>query len=239
MAGNTPAADWRDGGAYTSLLCADRSAFAWEWLRRSKKYRESYRHDRPASEFGLARLEDPDSAFADARPTWLAEISTAVLQCRVGAGDPIDWVELAWPLTVADGAGLQHLLLSDGYRQIRIDVIGGDGNQIFAPLFELSGLGGLTPQLDALDRVRHLVSGTIGPPAPASRRAGRWVETLRVHDALVARASYREIAAALYGEQTIGPRWWLDTPSWGLRIQRLAAASRAALAAGPRPWFGS
>jgi hypothetical protein len=69
---------------------------------------------------------------------------------------------------------------------------------------------------------------------PAERRASRWITQLRVHDAVAAGASQREIAAALFGDTIIGQRWRCEAPSHRLRIQRLVATARLMIADGWR-----
>lgn len=238
MAGQRPAADWRDAAYYAPLSGADRAIFAWEWLRRSQAYRTiDERAD--VSAFGLVRWEAPTLDWRDARPIWHRDWHDAVLACDIGESEPIDFGALGLDICIAASPAGAHLLLTDGLRTLRLDGPACLAARRAVSLrFWIDGMGNIDVQSAALLRLRGLLLGQ-GLSASPSRRAARWIAALRVHDALDAGASYREIAASLFGDQVVGPRWWLDTPSWGLRIARLAAASRAALAAGPRPWLCS
>jgi hypothetical protein len=60
---------------------------------------------------------------------------------------------------------------------------------------------------------------------------------LRVHDALAAGASHREIVEWLFGIDVAAPRWRASAGPWRLRVQRLAAGARRALAMGPAEWL--
>ena len=61
--------DWREGGGYQPLLAAERSLFAWEWLRRDPAYRAAAAvalassaaagRAMAAARFGLLQFEDP------------------------------------------------------------------------------------------------------------------------------------------------------------------------------------
>lgn len=132
-----PVADWRDADAYAPLLAADRSLFAWEWLRREPAYRAAARaalkgHESPegAERWGLHRFEDPDRAAPEARPVWRADRYRHVLSARaappVAPGDALDLARLSCRATLVRGAaGAEHMLFSDGLRTVRLDLVGG------------------------------------------------------------------------------------------------------------------
>jgi hypothetical protein len=236
-----PAADWRDDAAYAPLRRADRYFFAWEWLRRDPAYVEAAARGVPdPAQFGLAQFVAPATPVPAARPIWLRSLLPAVFRCRLRGGDTAQvFAALPWPRAEVWTPGCVHCLLSDGLGAVRVDVLEGrfpsQGSEL---LFEVEGPAGLGDQLPQLERLRRLLRHEL-PPRGVSARATRWIAALRVHDALAVGARYREIAAVLFGEQVVGPRWWLDTPSWGLRVQRLAAAANLALRAGPASWLAS
>ncbi|HSX53782.1 MAG TPA: DUF2285 domain-containing protein [Sphingomonas sp.] len=235
-----PAADWRDADAYAPLRDADRYFFAWEWLRRDPAYVAAAAGGTgDPARFGLACFEPPGAAVPVARPIWLRSIWPGVFRCRLRGGRAAlaDWRHLPWARAEVWSAGCVHCLLSDGLGAVRFDVLQGRyPSQDSDLLFEINGPPDLPDQLEQLARLQRLLRCE-QPRRTRSSRTGRWIATLRVHDALATGARYREIAAILFGERVVGPRWWLETPSWGLRVQRLAAASRTALAAGPGPWL--
>jgi hypothetical protein len=134
-----PAADWRDEALYAPLLGADRSIFAWEWLRRDHFYREAavcalrgvQRPDDARPErWGLVRFEDPGRSAPIARPIWRSDAHPPVL--AVSASTTFDLTNgfalgrFAPIATLASSAGTrQHLLLSEGLNTIRVDVLDG------------------------------------------------------------------------------------------------------------------
>ena len=241
--------DWRNAAHYAPLIDAGRPAFAWEWLRRSTKYRDSadgalHRAratcpDTPgATSFGLHRFEDPAKAIPFARPVWTADRFAGVLRAR---GEPAqggkDALDLAWlsPLLteVADASG-RRLLLSDGYKSIRLDVSGTRPQDTCIRLeFRLTGLSELDRPLMLLQQLRSLTltgrfARTIYPPAA---RATRLIQLLRAADALREGANHADLASLILGAR-LPPRGWRDqSPSLRSRAQRLATAA-ARMAAG-------
>jgi hypothetical protein len=140
--------DWRDAAAYAPLLGADRSLFAWEWLRRDSDYVEAA-HDKDgrasrAGQFGLVRFEAPDRTVPDARPLWAAELHPYVLRVLAGGeggpDDSFDTERFATLATLANSTPNEHLLLSDGLRTVRLD--GPAGTFTSGPRKLLYALGG-------------------------------------------------------------------------------------------------
>ena len=118
--------DWRDSKAYEALRNADRSALAWEWLRRDPGYCESFRDYSQQSpteaaaelaRWGLHAWVAPALGARDARPVWRAERHPQALQARarasaVDAGS-FDLARLA-PLATLIGDGQNsHLLMTE------------------------------------------------------------------------------------------------------------------------------
>lgn len=236
--------DWRDAGAYAWLRAGDRRAFAWEWLRRTPAYRDAVLTGRDPAAFGLLRFEDPSLDALAARPFWSAAADPAVLPvfARPADGcDPFDLARFDGIASVMAGPAAEHILLSDGLRSIRVDVVAGTlARGAAAVTWRIEGLAGAGPRLDALRQLAALArhgrfARSLHRP---ERRAPRWIAMLRVHDAIAAGASYREIVAGLFGVTVPGPGWRETAGPWRLRVQRLAAAGRKVLAAGPGAWFG-
>ncbi len=240
------AADWRNAGAYDRLLPGDPRCFAWDWLRRTPAYVETWKARRSPAPFGLVRLEDPAvDAFA-ARPIWSAMTDAGVLRAigrSAEGGDRLSFETLAPFVTAAAlNPGFKHILLSDGLRSIRIDLRAESSlDKEMALSWHLTGISRLARQLNALAQFRALArlrrfSLTLHPTAS---RAARWTAMLRVHDAIAAGATNREIVAVLFGLNTSAARWRADASSWRLRVQRLAAGAREHLALGPAAWLGN
>ena len=132
--------DWRDSQAYAPLLGAERALLAWEWLRRDPAYRKAAelppagqlaegRCGAGPGQWGLHAFEPPELAVPGARPVWRLDVHPYVLPAYSApgsGGDILDLGRLA-PLCrlVAGSGGGQHLLICDGLRSIRIDIIGG------------------------------------------------------------------------------------------------------------------
>jgi len=243
------AADWRDPAAYSWLTRADRSCFAWEWLRRSGDYQGAWASRRIApAHFGVLRFEDPARDASAARPIWLSSVDRAILRgvARPAYGQwGFDLARFATLATVEagePGSGVaEHMLLSDGLRSIRFDLM--SGTLLSGPVFlqwRIDGVADVAPQLLTLRRLIAFVrlGGFAASLHGRERRAARWIQMLRVHDARCAGASYRDIVSVLFGVDVSGSRWRSAAGPWRLRAQRLAAGARACLAAGPAIWLG-
>jgi hypothetical protein len=244
--------DWKDAGAYAPLLAADRSILAWEWLRRTPAYRDAAERalgNRPAGEpspeareWGLHAFEQPELAAPRARPVWRAEVHPPVL-AAVAGGPPatMDAFDLAMrrglSTLVRSGEGREHLLLSDGLRAIRLDVVAGSVSAGPVQLrYLLSGLASAERPLLTLRRLLALWrSGRFAAALhPPERRARRWILLLRAADGLAAGAGQREIAEVLLSSSAADPRWRSAAPSVRSQAQRLVRSARLMTAGGYR-----
>jgi hypothetical protein len=242
--------DWRDGAAYAPLLGADRSLFAWEWLRRDPDYRAAAQHSRDgrggpvghqaAAAFGLVAFEAPDLAVPRARPLWRAGIDSRVLAVERASGTPEDSFLLdrlrRFATLLVDGEG-EHLLLSDGLRTIRLDAPEATfGCGPVCLRYRIVGLARAEPlvvtlrRLLALCRTRRFARSL----HPLEVRAGRWVLMLRAWDGLVAGADQRDIAAVLLSRSAQDDRWRSRVPSLRARAQRLVKSARLTAGGGYR-----
>ena len=244
------AAGWKDAAAYAPLLAADRSIFAWEWLRRDPGYRaaalaalEGATADGEAprpEHWGLHAFEDPELAAPSARPVWRSDIHPLVLPVlAAGSGGPPDMLDLArlGPIVtlVTARAGREHLLLSDGLRAIRIDVL--TGTLLEGPVrlrYLIAGLASAEAPLLTLRRL--LALGRTGRFSrslhPRETRARRWVLALRASDALDAGADQREMASVLLSRTAGEPRWRSNASSVRSQVQRLVRGARRMAAGG-------
>lgn len=151
----------------------------------------------------------------------------------VAADDP-DAFELARFAACASLAcgddGREYLVLSDGWRHLRLDVVegtlAGQGHVRFE--FKLSGFAGLDAKLLTVRRLlslwrrRRFLAGLFQPLAGLSHR----LETLRVADARATGASHREIAVALYGEARVRDEWGGPSDFLLSRVRRRIAEAR-------------
>ncbi|MDV3257084.1 MAG: DUF2285 domain-containing protein [Sphingomonas sp.] len=237
-AGDRTQPDWRDAAAYAPLLHADRSLLAWEWLRRNPAYRaaatvalSSGGRTGPGADpasWGLHAFEPPDAAVPAARPVWSSALHRFVLDVEARPsddGDAFDFRRLG-PLStiLRAAAGGEHLLLSDGFRTIRLDVL--VGTLAHGPVALRVRLGGPGSAERIVLPLRRLLSlwktgRFVRSLHPEEVRARRWVQMLRAWDARAAGASQREIAAVLLSAEAGQPRWRSRSPSVRSQAQRL------------------
>lgn len=241
--------DWRDAAAYAPLLEADRSLFAWEWLRRDSDYRAAAGRcgalgdsasceDPAAAAFGVVAFECPNRAVPNARPLWRSDVHPHVLiveRLKAGnSGDEFDFHRLAELAALVTRPGGDHLLLSDGLRTVRLDGPRGVFSRGPACLrYRIEGLASAEPALLTLRRFLALwraghFARSLHPPEARGRR---WILMLRAWDALAAGAGQREIAEVLLSRSAAEPHWRGREPSLRSQAQRLVRSART-LAAG-------
>ncbi|MBX3563602.1 MAG: DUF2285 domain-containing protein [Sphingomonas sp.] len=130
-------------------------------------------------------------------------------------------------VTLIEGKDVAHLLITDGWRRLRIDLYGyNSAGAPNLPRWQLSGID-LNSQLLSLRRLVSVArsqrfGGHLWPRDPRTRR---WILALRAHDAIAAGAGHRELAE-LFGGVTGDARWRSREPSLRLQAQRLAALTR-------------
>jgi len=231
--------DWRNAAAYEPLLEADRSLFAWEWLRRDPTYQAAADRALQAGgraaeageapeRWGLHAFERPSATAPEARPVWSAEAHPFVLgvdAAQPNGEDDFDLARLGCVSTLLTAAdGREHLLISDGLRSIRIDVLEGSIASGPAELrYRLSGFAAAERPLLTLRRLLALwrTGRFCRSLHRRETRARRWLLMLRAHDALAAGANQREIAAELLGSRAARKRWRVEAPSLRTQVQRL------------------
>jgi hypothetical protein len=236
--------DWRAANDYAYLLYMSRSAFAWEWLRRSSHYRLAWSgqnlaekpHDFCQPEiFGLIDYENPAYNAATARPMWARSVDPAVLIADVldldpAPADAFNLLKLATLAKVRVGtARWEHLLLSDGVHGIRLDIA--TGSVVGSPTFlayRLHGQESTKAPVETLRRLTALVqklsfSASLFPP---ERRTERWILELRAADAIASGATAHDIANNLYPALTAERRWRVASYAARRRVQRLVARAR-------------
>lgn len=191
---------------------------------------------------GCTFAEDPCRPAPEARLIWHADLDPGTL--RVTAvpalpdhADALLVEPLAPWLTVAlDRDGREHAVLSDGWRHIRLDVE--VGSLLASPAvilhYRIAGIASAALKVLPLRRFLALTRhqrfmATLFPPEP---RIDRHIDMLRVHDALEAGASQREIAEALFGRERAGSSRNGATDALRSRVRRLVADAQAMAAGG-------
>lgn len=245
-AGDGHLPDWRDAPTYQSLLHADRSLLAWEWLRRNPTYQiaaqrachangSGDRIDRgeQPDRWGLHIFERPEATVPAARPVWSSDVHPFALDIETGlaVGEGLFDLERFRPIaTLARSLdGREHLLLSDGFRTIRINVVSGTLTDGPVELrYRLAGLASAERPVLTLRRLLALWrNGRFSCSLHSDEaRARRWVLMLRAHDALAAGAGQREIAAVMLSTEASAPRWRNLAPSVRAQVQRLVRGAR-------------
>ena len=245
--------NWRDAGAYEPLLHAERATFAWEWVRRQPSYRaealraRAAQHELPlgiiaespgAANWGLHAFEDPRLAAPHARPIWRSERHPFVLGAFAEAwrADPnaLELGRLGATATILAAEGVERLLLTDGYRSVRLDARGTSLLSGSVRLhYDLAGVQAARRMIPVLQRFIAVVSNGafLRSPHPPDRRARRQVLLLRTHDALQDGADQRTIAAELLSGTAANVRWRIESPSVRSQAQRLVHGARS-MAAG-------
>jgi hypothetical protein len=239
--------DWRDAGAYADLLSVERAGLAWEWLRRRSDYRQCWqdlgaaacadrfpgRRSAAPGQWGLHAFADPARAAPAARPVWRADRHPLVLAAVAAAArddrDAFLLERFGQLATLVRAPGIEHVLISDGFRTIRLDVAGDSLARGPVRLcFAISGPRGAAPKVLVLRRLLHLAETghfSRGLHRPDTR-ARRHVLLIRASDALEAGASQREIAAALLGPAPAATNWRIEAPSLRSQAQRLVRGAR-------------
>jgi len=193
---------------------------------------------------GCIFAERPSVAAPDATIIWGAAFDPGILRVVAvpagvsGRDDALDPAILkGWMTIVAGDDGREHVVLSDGWRHIRLDVDDGSlatGRPVVLR-YRLEGLASAEESLLPLRRFLHLCrhrtfARTLFAP---DRQVPRWITLLRVYDAERAGASQREIANALFGP-AVEREWRQSSDSWRSRVRRLVREARAMAAGGYR-----
>lgn len=193
---------------------------------------------------GFTFAEHPQREAPEARIIWRADLDPGTILARaapVGAADPdrIDPARLKpWLSGVVEPDGDEHVVLSDGLHHIRLECERGGlcaGTPVLLH-YRLHGTVSAEPVILPLRRFLHLHRYRRFSPKLFARdsRVERWLTLLRVHDAVGAGASHRDIAEALFGRERVpaGRAW--KSEALNARIDRLVSESRRMAAGGYR-----
>ena len=123
----------------------------------------------------------------------------------------------------------EHIVISNGLRRIRLDVVSGslvDGpvalRIVCADMCRLKTAATTMAKLASLYQHQRFMPAHFRE----DRRCARWLATLRVHDGLCAGASQREIAIALYGHKRVASDWYDDNDVMRASVRRLIRTAR-------------
>lgn len=186
---------------------------------------------------GFTFAEHPDRAAPDARVIWRADFDPGTLNVvavparRTRSADRFDPKRVrAWLAIARDRDGNEHAVLSDGFHRIRIDVEAGsiaEGRPVLLH-YKLMGMASAETKTLTLRRFLELCrTGRFSASLfPEDRKVDRWLTVLRVHDALRAGATQRQIAAVLFGEERVQLDWRGESDSLRSRVRRLVRDAR-------------
>lgn len=189
---------------------------------------------RQPSQMGDTLLQKSTQPMMDCpifwRSDWDASVLTAeAIPIAAESADAFDitaFRRFATILQCQDAS--EHLLLSDGMRRIQLEIKRGTLLQGQVKLhYDLSGLDGLEAKMMTLRRLVLLCRHGRFPNGlfPPERRALRWAQMLQAYDGASAGAAYRDIACALFGEETVTEDWGGRSDYLRLRVQRLVRSA--------------
>jgi len=197
----------------------------------------------PLGPGGSTFAENPEVTGAGARLIWTADIDPGTIEVEAlpvspGSRDAVDPAVFGRWLSISRREdSTEHVVIRDGFRRIRLDVVAGSLMQ--GPVFlryRLEGIAALRPRVLPLRRLLALCAhrrfvASLFPPDP---KMPRLIEMLRVHDGLVAGASLGDLAEALYGAGVHDADSARRSDSLRSRVRRLVREARAMAAGGYR-----
>ena len=193
---------------------------------------------------GFTFAERPEAEAPGARIIWHAHLAPDTLlviatPTIVGDPDGVDPATLApWLTVVADVSGIEHAVLSDGWRHVRLDLEAGTltGGTPITFEYRVRGIASAMTRILPLRRLLDIVRRRRFAPSlfPHDHRIDRWLVLLRVHDALSDGARQREIACALFGAARVQSEWSGASDSMRSRVRRLVKDARAMAQGGYR-----
>ena len=236
---------WLPSAAYLYVLHLDEPALAWEYLRRNPDYRRDWllRRRRPdsAQRWGLRLLEDPDLDAREAHPAWFPDHET-VAQLYPDADPPRDampfefWRIPGHTQLIHDGRRLVLIARLPGYLlRVALAPALNDG-MAYAHAFRArhwpyARTRVLTGALDQLAAARaESVAAT--RPRPSQSMLTE-LHTLQALDGILADASLRAVAEALYGPDVVAALWHTDS-DLRARVRRLVQRGQRLMGGGYR-----
>jgi hypothetical protein len=247
--------EWRDSDNYAFVNSLPAAGCAWEFLRRNPDYQkacltassEPFRavgRSCDAAVWGLVRLESPYRDARLANVFWHRSVSREVLTVMALKSEHTEQTQRLPPhglrcrVTVQVGRnGEQYILFAEEGRFLQLEVHGLQGLENVRLTIEIV----LSPRqaaarVQALRRFSDMITHRrlrtfLYPP---DKRASRLARLLQVLDGWNARASYRDIALAVFGEERVSADWC--DPGAHLRdhLRRALRSGRALVMGGYR-----
>lgn len=213
-----------------------RPDFAWEFLRRNPRYRDqvSSREAEPEV-WGLQFWVDPATAADAAHVFWRPEVApTHVVWLRRAAND--DGVRLDRLIDVVaerrTGEGV-HVKLRGG---LQAYVEGCEPSEPLAAIVPISG--SFSAALKGVSDLERVLRGDILAADLTAQQSSRLQRVLKALDAAQAKATYRQVAAEIYGEEAVSRYDWRTSSIRDAAI-RLVRTGRALSAGGYMKLLGA
>jgi hypothetical protein len=223
------AGQWRNAENYAYVKQLPPAGCAWEFLRRNPDYKKAWlvfkadpnassKENSGAAVFGLLRFASPERDARTANVFWHPGVSREVLRLIASRRDPGDCCptlplnELQCRMTRQSGrAGEQHILFAEDGRFLQLEIQGlnaMDAARLSTEIV-LSPPRLLAAQVQGLRRLADIVSQRCLRACfyPPDKRASRFSRLLQVLDGWSARASYREMALAIFGDARVSADW--------------------------------
>jgi hypothetical protein len=247
---------WSDPDKYAYVNSLPASGCAWEFLRRNPDYQRAWRaiNSEPhrsdgesagAAAWGLVRFEAPERDARSANVFWHRTVSREVLPvissraAHAGHAERIPLNQLRCRVTIQTGRdGEQHILFAEDGRFLQLEVHGLQSleNDVCLTTEILVSPRQAAARAQALKRFSDMIThghlrAFLYPPY---KRASRLARLLQVLDGRNARASYRDIALAIFGEERVSADW--RDPGAHLRdhLRRALRSGRALMMSGYR-----
>lgn len=191
---------------------------------------------------GVCTLPLPPDVGTALRFAWDSSLDGSVVRCAAEVVDESDAEAFVldrltlWSTVIVGLAGIEHLVISDGFSSLRLDITSGTLTEGPVRLhYHLSGFAGAELKLLTLQRLIAL--NRLGRFARAHERheakADRWLMMLRAHDLSLAGATQRDIAVELFGLD-VASDWRTGSDFLRLRVQRLLRDANAMISGGYR-----
>lgn len=213
-----------------------RTDFAWEFLRRNERYRsQASNPSAKPQDWGLLFWSDPAAAAETAEVFWRPEIApTHVVRLRrAGNDDGVrlgQFVDLVAERRTGEGV---HVKLRGGLQACVEDCEPSDPLAAVVPIS-----GSFSAALKGVAELERVLRGG-GPSVDlTAQQSARLQRVLRALDAAQSQATYREVAAEVFGMEAVSRYDWRTSSIRDAAI-RLVRTGRALSAGGYRSLLSS
>lgn len=237
---NRQAKHWHPAATYLYVLHLDGSSLAWEYLRRNPAYRrdwqQRHRKQSPPLHWYLRHFEDPDCDARCAQPAWLAEVDAAI-PIHIDDDPPQDaprfclWDIPGYKTLTEDGQQLRLSRHHGGHITQMTIARNLEYGMPYTYAVRAGKLAGI--RWRAIERQLTTQAAAATAHARPTRTALGHMHALQALDGVLAGASQREVAEALFGSAALTDRWHTDG-DLRARVRRLIRAGKTLMNGGYR-----